>query len=133
MRALFNPRAIQRVLFGLDVALINVAFYAAYVIRYEIGFPEPVLPEFDAVYTRDYVSFAVLLTALCILTYVIDGFYDAQRRRTWLDQTYRLISGTMTSFVLVMAISFFLQPLVYSRGMLILAGILIVMLLSAIR
>ncbi|NDJ36154.1 MAG: sugar transferase [Chloroflexi bacterium] len=133
VRALFNPRAIQRVLFGLDVALINVAFYAAYVIRYEIGFPEPVLPEFDAVYTRDYVSFAVLLPALCILTYVIDGFYDAQRRRTWLDQTYRLISGTMTSIVLVMAITFFLQPLVYSRGMLILAGILIVMLLSAIR
>jgi exopolysaccharide biosynthesis polyprenyl glycosylphosphotransferase len=46
---------------------------------------------------------------------------------------YNLINGTTTSIVVIMAITFFLQPLVYSRVMLAYAGFLIVALLGIAR
>ncbi|GAB4474098.1 MAG: sugar transferase [Anaerolineae bacterium] len=115
-----------------DAVLINVAFLVSYVVRYELQIPYPVLPQYDAPFWP-YIPFAALLTVLCLLSYRIDGLYEFRRRRRWLDELYRLITGTMTSIVIIMAITFFLQPLVYSRGMLVLAAMLIILFLSAAR
>jgi exopolysaccharide biosynthesis polyprenyl glycosylphosphotransferase len=118
---------------GLDILLINLAFYLSYVVRYEIGFPYPVDPQYDAPFFPSYLPQAVMLTVLCLLTYRINGLYERRRARRWIDETYRLVNGTMTSIVAIMAVTFFVQPLVYSRGMLVLAGLLIVAFLSAAR
>lgn len=115
----------------LDSLWINSSFLLAYFIRYELAIPYPVDTAYDSPFTP-YIPFALLLTALCLLSYQIDGLYDRRRRR-WLDQLYRLTSGTMTSIVLVMAITFVLQPLVYSRGMLVLTAALIVISLGGTR
>lgn len=124
---------LQTGLMAVDAVLVNVAFYLAYIIRYEWQFPTEVLPQYDARFIDAYIPYALLLTALCLLTYAIDGLYEMRPRRSWLGDLYRLISSTMTSIVLVMAITFFVQPLVYSRGMLILAGIMIVVFLAGVR
>jgi exopolysaccharide biosynthesis polyprenyl glycosylphosphotransferase len=116
----------------VDILLINLAFWLSYVVRYRLGFPYPVPPSYDAPYPP-YLPYAALLTLLCLLTFQIDGLYRPQRGRGWLYEGYRLASGTATSIVIVMAITFFFQPLVYSRGMLVLAGTMIVLFLSLAR
>jgi exopolysaccharide biosynthesis polyprenyl glycosylphosphotransferase len=117
---------------GLDALLINVAFVLSYIIRYQLELPYPVDPEFYAPFTP-YIPFAVLLTVLALVMFRVDGLYDARRHRRWLSDVYRILSGTATSIVSVMAFTFFVQPLVYSRGMLVLAGALIVFFLSTAR
>ena len=116
----------------IDILLINLAFWLSYMVRYRLGFPYPVPPFYDAPYLP-YLPYALLLTALCLLSFQIDGLYEPQRGRGWLYDGYRLASGTATSIVIVMAITFFFQPLVYSRGMLVLAATMIVVFLSLAR
>src|SRR5688572_5724063 len=109
----------QWLILAVDIVLINVAFSLAYYIRYEMGIPYPVDPRYDAPFYPSYIPTALVLTTLCLLMYRIDGLYERRRGRRWIDTIYRLINGTMTSVVIMMAITFFLQPLVYSRGMLV--------------
>lgn len=116
----------------VDMLLINLAFYLSYVVRYRLQFPYPVLPQYDAPFTP-YIPTALLLTVLCLLSYRIDGLYEQRRKRRWFDEVYRIITGTMTSIVIIMAITFATQPLVYSRGMMILAGVLIIAFLGIAR
>ncbi|NLH09617.1 MAG: sugar transferase [Chloroflexi bacterium] len=118
---------------AIDVILINVAFVLSYIIRYDLDVPYPVPPQFDAPFVPYYVPFAALLTVLCLLMYRIDGLYDRHRRRRPLEEIYRIGSGTATSIVAMLAITFFVQPEVYSRGMLIVAGVLIVASLTLTR
>ncbi len=117
---------------ALDVILINVAFVLSYVVRYQLQLPYPVDSQYYAPFTP-YIPYAALLTALCLIMFRIDGLYEQRRRRSLLNDFYSLLNGTTTSVVIVMAITFFIQPLVYSRGMLVLAGGLIVGLLAAAR
>ncbi len=116
----------------LDVVFINVAFALSYIIRYRLNMPYPVEERYDAPFTP-YIPFAILLTVLSLTMFRLSGLYEERRRRRWLNEIYSLVSGTATSIVIVMAITFFLQPLVYSRGMLVLAGVLIVVSLSIVR
>ena len=117
---------------ALDALLINVAFVLAYIIRYQLELPYPVDEQYYAPFTP-YIPFAALLTVLSLLMFRVDGLYDPRRQRRWLSEVYRIVSGAATSIVIVMAITFFLQPLVYSRGMLVLAGTLMALFLSAAR
>lgn len=124
---------IQSGILALDVILLNLAFYLSYVVRYDLGIPYPVPVEYDARFYPAYVPYAALLTLLCLIMYRLNGLYERRRGRGWLEEVYGLINGTMTSIVVIMGVTFFVQPLVYSRGMLVVAGLLIVMLLSVAR
>lgn len=117
---------------ALDVILINLGFWLSYLIRYRLGIPYPVEPAFFAPFTP-FIPYAAMLTLLCLITYQIDGLYEQRRGRRLLDELYRLANGTMTSIVISMALTFILQPLFYSRGMLILGGAIIVGLLGLER
>ncbi len=79
-----------------DIVLIVVAFWLSYLVRYKLGFPYPVPPLYDAPFTP-YIPYALLLTALCLLSFRIDGLYEQRRGRRWLYDVYRLASGTATS------------------------------------
>lgn len=116
----------------LDAILINLAFVISYVFRYRLDLPYPVDARYDAPF-YPYIPFALLLTALCLITYHLNGLYERRRGRRWLDEAYRLFNGTTSSILIVMAITFFIQPLVYSRGVLVLAGFIIVAFLSLAR
>jgi exopolysaccharide biosynthesis polyprenyl glycosylphosphotransferase len=116
----------------LDVILINLAFVFSYIVRYEWEFPYPVDPRYDAPFWP-YIPFAILLTTLCLIGYQMDGLYERRSRRRWMAKIYGLTTSTATSIVFIMALTFFLQPLVYSRGMLVLVAVLIVVFLSLAR
>jgi exopolysaccharide biosynthesis polyprenyl glycosylphosphotransferase len=115
----------------LDAFLINAAFALAYELRYQFEWFYPLDERFYTPF-RPYVPFAILLTTLCLASYSIDGLYQGRRRR-WFDEMYSLVGGTMTSIVIVMAITFLAQPLFYSRVMLVYVAVLIVVLLGAAR
>lgn len=116
----------------LDALLINLAFLISYIIRYRLDLPYPVDARYDAPF-YPYIPFSLLLTLLCLITYHLNGLYERRRGRRWLDEAYRLFTGTTASILIVMAITFFIQPLVYSRGVLVLAGFIIGAFLSLSR
>ncbi len=127
-----SRRLSSGMLLGLDVVLINAAFVVSYVIRYRLGLPYPVDERYDAPF-YPYIPYAILLTVLCLLAYRANGLYQVRRSRRWVDETFRIFNGTTTSILLVVATTFFVQPLIYSRGMLILADFLIVGFLGLAR
>jgi len=116
----------------LDAVLLNLAFIISYIVRYRWDVPYPVDARYDAPF-YPYIPFAVVLTAFCLVTYRLNGLYTNRRGRRWLDDLYPLFSGTTTGILIVMAITFFTQPLVYSRGVLVLADFIIVGFLSLAR
>jgi exopolysaccharide biosynthesis polyprenyl glycosylphosphotransferase len=116
----------------LDVLFINGGFWFSHFIRYQLGWPYPVDPQFNAPF-YPYIPYSLLLTGLCLVTYRLNDLYRASPPRNLLREAYRIFNGTTVSIVLVMAVTFVIQPLVYSRGMLILADFIIVLLLSTIR
>jgi exopolysaccharide biosynthesis polyprenyl glycosylphosphotransferase len=80
-----------------------------------------------------YFPFALLFTALMLLTFRMDQVYRKWPGRQWLDQVYRIINATAKSTVVMLAVTFVLQPLEYSRLLLVEAGISAVFLLGMSR
>jgi exopolysaccharide biosynthesis polyprenyl glycosylphosphotransferase len=111
------------------MVLINLAFAAAYWVRYDLQWFRSVDPANYAPF-RMYIPFALVLTVLLMLAYKLGGVYDQPRGAAWLDEVYALVGGTTTGIVIVTAITFWFRPQVYSRLMFIWAGGIIVTLLS---
>jgi len=113
-----------------DVLLINASMLLAYWVRYElqwfrdISYYHPV-----SAYTR----FGLLFTALMMVAFQMDRVYQHWRRRPWLDQVYRIINATAKSVVVMLAVTFVLQPLQYSRLLLVEASIIAIILLALSR
>jgi exopolysaccharide biosynthesis polyprenyl glycosylphosphotransferase len=82
---------------------------------------------------RAYIPLAVVLTVLAIGIFRFEGLYTPIRGRSFSDELYTIVNGTTTAILLIMAITFFLRPLVYSRAMYIYAALLVVILLSLER
>ena len=113
-----------------DVLIINASMLVAYWVRYElewfrdISYPHPL---------SAYVPFGLLFTVLMLVAFQMDRVYQRWRGRPWLDQVYRIINATVESVVVILAITFLLQPLQYSRLLLGEAGVIAVILLALSR
>jgi exopolysaccharide biosynthesis polyprenyl glycosylphosphotransferase len=116
----------------IDVLLINLAFILAYTLRYDLQLFYPLDIRYDAPF-RPYIPFALLLTGVSLIAYQVGGLYADKRGRSWWDEVSILVTGTAVSTVVVMAVTFFIHPLVYSRAMLVYAALLIVLLLGVAR
>jgi exopolysaccharide biosynthesis polyprenyl glycosylphosphotransferase len=113
-----------------DVALFSGSIAIAYWTRYELEWFR------DISYYHPlsaYLPFALLFTALMLLAFRMDRVYHRWPGRQWLDQSYRIINATAKSTVVMLAVTFVLQPLEYSRLLLIEAGFIAAVLLSASR
>jgi exopolysaccharide biosynthesis polyprenyl glycosylphosphotransferase len=115
-----------------DVVLINIAVALAYYIRYELQWFRAVDPAFNQPF-HAYIPFAVVLTALLIVTFRLEGVYQSRRGGSWFDELYAIINGTTTGIVIMVVIVFIYQPLVYSRLLFFQAGVLIIALLGFSR
>jgi exopolysaccharide biosynthesis polyprenyl glycosylphosphotransferase len=113
-----------------DVALFSGSIAIAYWTRYELEW----FRDISYYHTLSaYLPFALLFTALMLLAFRMDRVYQRWPGRQWLDQSYRIINATAKSTVVMLAVTFVLQPLEYSRLLLIEAGFIAAVLLSTSR
>lgn len=115
---------------ALDLLLVNVSMLLAYWMRYELEWFRDI-SYYHAI--TAYIPFSLLFTILTALAFAIDRVYRQWRGRTLLEQIYNVINATAKSMVVLMAITFALRPLQYSRLLLVEAGIIAVILLIISR
>ncbi len=116
---------------ALDVLLVILAFVLAYIVRYDLQILRPVL-EFNRSAFEPYLPYALIYILWLYVNYRGLGLYKTIRGRSWLDEVYTIINGITNATVVTLALSFFLQPLVFSRLMMIyVAGITIILLASS--
>jgi exopolysaccharide biosynthesis polyprenyl glycosylphosphotransferase len=102
-------RRIRNLTILTDLILINLAFLVAYMARYQWQIFLEVPEEFYEPYSR-YVSQQIILNGLLILTFTQNKVWRRRRGEFWIDEVSRVAFATATAIVLMMAITFFLQP-----------------------
>jgi exopolysaccharide biosynthesis polyprenyl glycosylphosphotransferase len=113
-----------------DIVLFNLSLVLAYWMRYELEW----FRDISYYHTLSaYLPFALFFTVLMSLAFRLDRVYQHWPGRQWLDQIYRIINATAKSTVAMLAVTFVLQPLEYSRLLLVEAGINAVVLLAISR
>ncbi len=113
-----------------DIVLVNISMAIAYWMRYELEWFR------DISYYHGlsaYLPFALLFTGLMLITSRMDQVYQKWPGRQWLDQVYRIINATAKSTVVMLTVTFVLQPLEYSRLLLVEAGMIAIVLLGTSR
>jgi len=125
-----RSRVIHWITIVTDLLLINVAFWMAYVARYEWQWLRPVL--YLEPY-RDYLGQQLVLTVLLALAFRYTGVWRRRRGELWLDEVTRIITATAAGIMLMMAVTFFLQPSPFSRLLIFWALLFIVLFLSVAR
>lgn len=112
-----------------DAVLINIAFFVAYKVRYQLQWFREVEPRYYHPYGV-FLPSALGLMAILLLIYWWDGVYSTSRGRTWLDKSNDLLRGTMTGTAAMMLIVFIYRPFFYSRLIFGYAGVFVFVLLS---
>ena len=115
-----------------DVLLASVAFGLAYIVRYKLELLLPVDGPNQAPF-EPYIPYLVLYVVLLFLSYQGSRLYRRIRGRSWMDEVSIIVNGVMTTTVLLMAVSFVLQPLVFSRLLIIYVAAITIVLLSVAR
>lgn len=116
----------------VDAGLALLAFVLAYIIRYQLQILRPVY-EFNNSPFEPYLPYALIYILWLYVTYHGSGLYRQIRGRSWLEEVYTIINGVTNATVVLLAISFFLQPLVFSRLMMIYVAAITIALLSGAR
>ncbi len=116
----------------VDIVLILVAFALAYVARYHLSTFRPVL-EINQADFGPYIPFALVYAAILWLIYQGNGLYRAVRGRALMEEVYTIGSGVASAIVVLLALFFVFQPLVFSRLMLLYVAVATVALLALAR
>ncbi len=116
----------------VDVVLVFAAFLLAYYVRYDLQILRPIL-EINSSSFQPYVPYVFIYTVWLLVNYRGSGLYRAARGRPWVEEFMMILNGATNATMLIMAISFVLQPLVFSRLMLIYAAAFTVVLLAVSR
>jgi exopolysaccharide biosynthesis polyprenyl glycosylphosphotransferase len=114
-----------------DALLINLSFFIAYWMRYDLQVPKVVAPENWVPYTV-FWPVALVLTLVLLVALVVEGVYHQRQRRSWLDEVYAVFSGTATGIMIVMAVTYVIR-FYQSRFIFVMVGTVVVVLLSLER
>jgi len=117
-------------LIPIDVLLIELSFLLGYGMRYELQWFRDVSYYHPV---KAYIPFSLLFALLTLAAFQVDRVYYHWERRSWLEQAYHITNATAKSVVVILAITFIFQPLLYSRLLLIESGVIGTMLLVASR
>jgi exopolysaccharide biosynthesis polyprenyl glycosylphosphotransferase len=109
----------------IDAALVILAFLLSYYLRYEVQFLQPV-DEANAAPFNPYLPYTAIFALLMLLFNQSAGLYRERRGRTWWDEVFAISNSATNAAVAVMAISFLLRPLVFSRLLIVQAALLAV-------
>lgn len=127
-----KPRDGSQYLFLIDMVLALVAFWLAYLARYEWEIFRP-LERGNFAPFEPYVPYAFIYAVWLMLTCRGNGLYKSVRGRPFMEEVYIILNGVTMSTVIVLALSFFLQPLVFSRLMLVYVAVFTTVLLAIAR
>lgn len=116
----------------IDIALSLAAFALGYIVRYELQILRPVF-ELNRAPFEPYLPYAVFFAAWLFFTYRAAGLYKPARGRSWLDEVGKIINGVTGATVVLLAISFVLQPTVFSRLMFLYIAAITIILLAGAR
>lgn len=116
----------------VDVLLVMAAFPLSYYLRYEVQFLKPV-DEANAAPFAPYIPYTLLFAVLTLLYNHSARLYRERRGRSWWDEMFTIGNGATNAAVAVMALSFLLRPLVFSRLMITQAAVLAMILLGVWR
>ncbi len=122
----------QWLLPAIDVGLALATWVVAYVIRYQLQVGRPVNEPNFAPFPP-YVPYALLFALFVWVGLRGSGLYKYSRTRSFTEELFSIISTVTSATVVLMAISFVLQPLVFSRLMLIYVAFAAVVLLALAR
>ncbi|MCL4534356.1 MAG: sugar transferase [Bacteroidetes bacterium] len=115
-----------------DLIALNVAFLAAYFLRYVLQVGGQVPGEFDVSY-QDYIPVETAMTAIMLVTYLLKGTYRLPKGSSWLAEVSSILSATSIGvMVLFAAVSMFRYP-ASSRGLFIYLWLLAVVMVGSFR
>jgi exopolysaccharide biosynthesis polyprenyl glycosylphosphotransferase len=115
----------------IDIMGAILAFLLAYIMRYELEILRPVL-EINTATFSPYLPYMAAYVGWLLLMYRGSGLYRAVRGRPLSEEIYAIINGVTSATVMVMALSFIFQPLVFSRLMVLyVAAVTIIALIGA--
>ncbi|MFN2188710.1 MAG: hypothetical protein ACK2T3_08090, partial [Candidatus Promineifilaceae bacterium] len=123
-------RAVRNATVITDLLLISLAFFTAYLVRYELQLFQPAT--FIVPYS-DYVGQQILLTLLLIVTFSQNKVWTRMRGEFWLDEVSRMGYATAAGIALMMAFTFFFRPLAFSRLLLVWALVFIILFIAIAR
>ncbi len=115
---------------GVDILLINLAFVVAYLARYEWQWLRNVLA--PASY-QDYLPQQALLNIILMIAFTQARVWRRRRGEFWVDEVARIIYATAAGISLMWMITFFVQPVPFSRLLLIWALLFISLFISLAR
>ncbi len=116
----------------IDMLLVVLAFGLAYFVRYNLQLLLPVQEVFYAPF-QPYLPYTAIYAGWLFIHYQGSRLYRQTRGRSFMDELYIIINGVTSATVVVMAISFVLQPLVFSRLMLVYVAVIAIVLLALAR
>ena len=117
----------------VDAIVVFAAFQLAYLAVYEWQLFRPVQEAYRASFYAPYFGYYVLLAAFLYVVQSGAALYRPVRGRSWAEEVYVILSAVTQGTLLLMALSFFLQPIVSSRQMLVYVAITSIVLLSLAR
>ncbi len=116
-------------LWGSDIALMATAFFLAYAIRFSDWFPTPLgIPAFK--YYLNTIPFCVAVYFFVLRFY---GLYRFGKHISLLSQFFMIVKSVFMGSLFLMAGSFVYRDFTYSRTMLILAAVMLIVMLFVNR
>jgi exopolysaccharide biosynthesis polyprenyl glycosylphosphotransferase len=123
---------------AIDVLLIGLGFWLAYLLRYEFEVGGNVEPDMiiNGVFTPgDYRPFAkflpilIMLVTILVVTCAVRGLYRLPRWTSLLDEAMLIISSALLGFSALIVVVFYYRTLYFSRLIFLFAFVLVVGLL----
>ena len=108
----------------IDAVAVNLAFYLAWFVRYQLQWYRTVDP---AYYTdfNFYLRISVLAAVLIVVAFYLEGLYRLPPGTGFLDETYRVFNGTATVTIILMVGNYMFQPPYHSRLVYGIAGVVV--------
>lgn len=115
-----------------DAALIWVSFLVSYVLRYELEVPRQLDEAFIAPFTP-FIPYTFLFMCWVLLVHQSAQLYEEKRERTLVNELFIIANATSNAAIFVMALSFLLRPLLFSRLVILQAAVITVLILGLWR
>ena len=116
----------------IDAVLINLGFFLAWWARYVLELGAEVIAA-NYLPWSTYLQIELILTAVLLAIFKIQGLYDRRVHRSWADELGNLTWGTLIGIAVMIVGVFYFRPFGYSRLIFVYAWLAIVGVLATSR